>query len=139
MKSDTHCPEKAEKVDKILSDASLAHLSRLRRGILEETSITKYGITVNCSSDKDIINKKVHETCKEIKQLIREAAAKREESNKVMAEIYSLTGKTTAEKALKSIINTEQMKKVWTKVGRADKKKEMGSISLLQVPITWPD
>eukprot|EP00957_Ditylum_brightwellii_P181313 13812176-Ditylum_brightwellii.AAC.1 len=87
MESDTHCPEKAEKVDEILLDSSLAgekackhrkhswwslplakaqfrlntlkaHLSRLRCGILEETSITKYGITVNCSSDKDIINKK---------------------------------------------------------------------------------
>eukprot|EP00957_Ditylum_brightwellii_P021048 1585902-Ditylum_brightwellii.AAC.1 len=31
------------------------------------------------------------------------------------------------------------MKKVWTKIGHANKKKEMGSISLLQVPITWPD
>eukprot|EP00957_Ditylum_brightwellii_P156863 11939090-Ditylum_brightwellii.AAC.1 len=31
------------------------------------------------------------------------------------------------------------MKKVWTKIGHADKKKEMGSITLLQVSITWPD
>eukprot|EP00957_Ditylum_brightwellii_P205521 15344240-Ditylum_brightwellii.AAC.1 len=31
------------------------------------------------------------------------------------------------------------MKKVWIKIGHADKKKEMGSISLLQVPTTWPD
>eukprot|EP00957_Ditylum_brightwellii_P123708 9431351-Ditylum_brightwellii.AAC.1 len=74
MKSDTHCQEKAEKVDKILVDASLvgekackhgkyrwwspplarsqfrlntlkAHFSRLQCGILEEMSVTKYGIT----------------------------------------------------------------------------------------------
>eukprot|EP00957_Ditylum_brightwellii_P076889 5844169-Ditylum_brightwellii.AAC.1 len=57
----------------------------------------------------------------------------------MLAKVYSVTRKTTAEKALKSIINAEQMKKVWTKIGHADKKKEMGSISLLQVPITWPD
>eukprot|EP00957_Ditylum_brightwellii_P007767 587510-Ditylum_brightwellii.AAC.1 len=57
----------------------------------------------------------------------------------MLAKIYSLTGKTTAEKVLKSIINAEQMKKVWTKIGHAGKKKEMGPISLLQGPITWPD
>eukprot|EP00957_Ditylum_brightwellii_P144224 10988828-Ditylum_brightwellii.AAC.1 len=68
-----------------------------------------------------------------------EAAAKKEESNKLLAEIYTLMGKTTAEKSLKSIINVEQMKKVWTKIGHADQKKEPGSISLLQVMITWPD
>eukprot|EP00957_Ditylum_brightwellii_P160030 12181543-Ditylum_brightwellii.AAC.1 len=57
----------------------------------------------------------------------------------MVAKIYSLTGKTTVEKALKSIINAEQMNKVWTKIGHADLKKEMGLISLLQVPITWTD
>eukprot|EP00957_Ditylum_brightwellii_P073139 5559043-Ditylum_brightwellii.AAC.1 len=47
----------------------------------------------------------------------------------MLAEIYSVTGKTTAEKALKSIINAEQMKKVRTKIGHADKKKEMELIT----------
>eukprot|EP00957_Ditylum_brightwellii_P156294 11896259-Ditylum_brightwellii.AAC.1 len=74
-------------------------------GIKEETSITKYGITVKYSSYKD-------KTYKEIKQLTREAAAKSEESNKMLAKIYSLMGKAAAEKVLKSIINTEQIKKV---------------------------
>jgi hypothetical protein len=112
-----------------------AYFSRLRCRIQEETSVTKYGITVKCPSDKDIINKQICTTRKEIKQLIREAVAKREESNKMLAGIYSLTGKTTAEKALKSIIDAEQMKKVWAKIRHANKKKEMGSISSLQVPI----
>eukprot|EP00957_Ditylum_brightwellii_P100017 7622569-Ditylum_brightwellii.AAC.1 len=31
------------------------------------------------------------------------------------------------------------MRKVWTKIGLADENKEMGSISLLQILITWPD
>eukprot|EP00957_Ditylum_brightwellii_P184202 14030622-Ditylum_brightwellii.AAC.1 len=57
----------------------------------------------------------------------------------MLVEIYSLMGKTTAEKVLKSIINAEQMKKVWTKIVHVDKQKEMGSMPLLQVPITWPD
>eukprot|EP00957_Ditylum_brightwellii_P050201 3806897-Ditylum_brightwellii.AAC.1 len=30
------------------------------------------------------------------------------------------------------------MKRVWAKIGYADKKKDMGSISSLQVPVTWP-
>eukprot|EP00957_Ditylum_brightwellii_P076231 5795057-Ditylum_brightwellii.AAC.1 len=57
----------------------------------------------------------------------------------MLAEIFSLMEKTATEKVLKSIINAEQMKKLWTKIGHADKKKEMGLISLLQVQITWPD
>eukprot|EP00957_Ditylum_brightwellii_P081073 6166162-Ditylum_brightwellii.AAC.1 len=73
--------------------------------------MTKYGIKVKCLSDKDIINKQICATRNAIKQLIREAAAKREESNKTLAEIYSLMEKATTEKALKSIINAEQMKK----------------------------
>eukprot|EP00957_Ditylum_brightwellii_P006144 464801-Ditylum_brightwellii.AAC.1 len=31
------------------------------------------------------------------------------------------------------------MKKVWAKIGYADKKKDTGSNSSLQVPVTWPD
>ena len=31
------------------------------------------------------------------------------------------------------------MKKVWKKIGYADKKKEMGSITSPQVPLTWPE
>eukprot|EP00957_Ditylum_brightwellii_P011788 889465-Ditylum_brightwellii.AAC.1 len=31
------------------------------------------------------------------------------------------------------------MKKVWAKIGYADKKKDIGSISSLQVPLTWPN
>eukprot|EP00957_Ditylum_brightwellii_P138061 10525567-Ditylum_brightwellii.AAC.1 len=40
----------------------------------------------------------------------------------MLANIYSLMGKTTAERALKSINNAEQMKKVWAKIGHANKK-----------------
>eukprot|EP00957_Ditylum_brightwellii_P046697 3543842-Ditylum_brightwellii.AAC.1 len=31
------------------------------------------------------------------------------------------------------------MKKVWAKIGDAVKKKDFGSVSSLQVPVTWPD
>eukprot|EP00957_Ditylum_brightwellii_P143270 10915254-Ditylum_brightwellii.AAC.1 len=53
--------------------------------------------------------------------------------------MHAITGNTTAEKALKSIINAEHVKKVWAKIGYIDKKKDLGSISSLQVPLVWPD
>eukprot|EP00957_Ditylum_brightwellii_P101695 7750037-Ditylum_brightwellii.AAC.1 len=75
----------------------------------------------------------------EVKRFICEAAEKQPEANKLLAEIHTLTGNTATEKALKSIINAEHMEKVWVKIGYADKKKDIGSISYLQVPPTWPD
>eukprot|EP00957_Ditylum_brightwellii_P186911 14233415-Ditylum_brightwellii.AAC.1 len=85
----------------------------------------------------DSIKVQLRETQVEIRKLIRESAKKREVFNRKLAEIYALTGKTTTKKALKSIINAEQMKKIWKKIGYADKKKEMGSITSLQIPVTW--
>eukprot|EP00957_Ditylum_brightwellii_P116667 8899492-Ditylum_brightwellii.AAC.1 len=35
--------------------------------------------------------------------------------------------------------NTEYIKKVWAEIGYADKKKNIGSISSLQVLVRWPD
>eukprot|EP00957_Ditylum_brightwellii_P186815 14224875-Ditylum_brightwellii.AAC.1 len=41
-------------------------------------------------------------------------------------------------KALKAIVNAEEMAKMWNKIGHADKKYESGSIASLQIPVTWP-
>eukprot|EP00957_Ditylum_brightwellii_P119169 9090017-Ditylum_brightwellii.AAC.1 len=82
---------------------------------------SKYGIKVQCPADIDSIKVQLQETqveiLKLIRKLIRKSAKRREEFDHKLAEIYALTGKTTAKKALKSIINAEQMKKV---------------------PVTWP-
>eukprot|EP00957_Ditylum_brightwellii_P075008 5700477-Ditylum_brightwellii.AAC.1 len=42
------------------------------------------------------------------------------------------------EKALKAVVNAEDMAKVWNKIGHADKKYESELIVLLQIPVTWP-
>ena len=69
---------------------------------------------------------------------MRNSQDKRVEYNKTIASINAITGRTTKEKALKAIVNAEEMSKVWTKIGHADKKYKSGSIASLQVPVTWP-
>eukprot|EP00957_Ditylum_brightwellii_P025746 1947880-Ditylum_brightwellii.AAC.1 len=61
------------------------------------------------------------------------------EANREVSEIHALAGNTTAAKTLKLIQNAEYMLKVWKKIVHADKKKDKGSISSLQVPVIWPD
>eukprot|EP00957_Ditylum_brightwellii_P074642 5671915-Ditylum_brightwellii.AAC.1 len=76
---------------------------------------------------------------KEIKTILCKSAEKYKDANRTLSEIHALIGNTTAAKALKSIQYAKYMLKVWKKIGHIDNKKDMGSISLLQVPVTWPD
>eukprot|EP00957_Ditylum_brightwellii_P196054 14937520-Ditylum_brightwellii.AAC.1 len=62
----------------------------------------------------------------------------RRESNKTLAEIHALTGHSTPEKALKSIMNAEKMQQVWKKIRHTDKKHIDSLITTLQITITWP-
>eukprot|EP00957_Ditylum_brightwellii_P014097 1063408-Ditylum_brightwellii.AAC.1 len=42
------------------------------------------------------------------------------------------------EKVLKSIVNAEEILRVWNKIGHADKKYKSRLITPLQIPVTWP-
>eukprot|EP00957_Ditylum_brightwellii_P089846 6842331-Ditylum_brightwellii.AAC.1 len=42
------------------------------------------------------------------------------------------------EKALKAIVNAEEMAKLWIKIGHAGKKYKSGLILSLQIPVIWP-
>jgi phosphopantetheine adenylyltransferase len=113
------------------------HLSQLKCGITVTTRTTKYEVTVECPPDIKTTQKQLSKIQKEIKTIIRNSRDKRVEYNKIIASINAITGKATKEKALKAIVNAEEMSKVWTKIGHANKKYKSGSIASLQIPVTW--
>ena len=65
---------------------------------------------------------------------MRNLQDKQAEYNKTIASINAVTGNITQEKALKSIVDAEEMAKVWNKIRHAYKKYKSGSISSLQIP-----
>eukprot|EP00957_Ditylum_brightwellii_P103423 7880493-Ditylum_brightwellii.AAC.2 len=101
MTNTHHEKEDAECVDKSLVDACLVGKKH------DKVTTSKYGITVQCPADIDSIKVQLQATQLEIRKLIHDSAKKQEELNRTLAEIYALTGKNTAKKALKSIINVE--------------------------------
>eukprot|EP00957_Ditylum_brightwellii_P132666 10116255-Ditylum_brightwellii.AAC.1 len=72
-----------------------------------------------------------------MKKIIHNLQDNQAEYNKTIASINAVTGNITQEKALKAIVNTEEIAKVWNKIGHADKKHKSGSISSLQIQVTW--
>jgi len=159
--------ELAERVEKILTDASLVaeskckfrqknwwsvplakakfklytlktHLSQLRCDITVPTRTTKYGVTDECPPDIKTTQTQLSKIQREIKTIMCNSQDKRVEYNKTIASINAITGRTTKEKVLKAIVNAEEMAKVWTKIGHADKKYESGLITSFQIPVTWP-
>ena len=88
------------------------HLSQLQCGITANTRTTKYSVTVECPSDIKTTQKQLPQIQWEIKIIIHNSRDKRVEYNKTIASINAITGKTKKEKALKSIVNAEEMAKV---------------------------
>eukprot|EP00957_Ditylum_brightwellii_P195577 14902477-Ditylum_brightwellii.AAC.1 len=138
MKSKQLEPDKIEKADKILLDASIyaekqckfrprswwslplakakvklntlkTHLSQLRCGIEPNSRKMKYGITINCPQTLAETQAELFKTQRDIKNIICKSKEKRRESNETLAEIHSITGNTTTAKALKSIMKAEKM------------------------------
>eukprot|EP00957_Ditylum_brightwellii_P103304 7872836-Ditylum_brightwellii.AAC.1 len=70
--------------------------------------VQKYGITVQCPDNIEKAIKQIRASQKEIKNILKKAKGKRDESNRQLTSIHALTDKVTEEKALKSIINAEK-------------------------------
>eukprot|EP00957_Ditylum_brightwellii_P091364 6956460-Ditylum_brightwellii.AAC.1 len=167
MESQKLEPDKIEKADRILLDASLyaekqckfcprswwslplakakfklntlkTHLSQLRCGIAANTRKTKYSITINCPPTLVATQAELSKTQREVKTITHKSKEKRRESNETLAEIHALTRNTSTEKALKSIMNAEKMQQVWKKIGHADKKHIDSLMTTFQIPIPWP-
>ena len=74
-----------------------------------------------------------------MREIIHKAAEARQQHNKTIAQIHSLTGEKNADKTLKATMNAKTMSNMWKKIGYADKGCTENNITSISIPDTWPD
>ena len=114
------------------------HLSKLQCGASTVKEIYKYGIEVTCPEDITTTKTELRLAQTKVCEIIRNAAEKRREYNKIIAQIHALTGEVKAKQAVKVIINAETMKTMWKKIGYADKGRVENNIMSISIPTSWP-
>eukprot|EP00957_Ditylum_brightwellii_P011568 874449-Ditylum_brightwellii.AAC.1 len=112
------------------------HLAKLKCNANIDLKVTKFSITIKCPDNMPDRQKDLK---KSVKNIIAQSAEKRREHNKKVAEIHALTGDTTAEHAMKAIINSEDMSNMSKKIAYADKGKRDNNLTSISILAPWPD
>ena len=85
------------------------HLAKLQCGAKTVKEVHKFGLIVRCPDNITEAKAVLKDAQSKVRKIICQAAETRQQHNKTIAQIHSLTGEKNAEQALKAIMNAETM------------------------------